>query len=403
MGASLALRIGTLDAGYWIDEGIAVGIASHDLADIPRVLGQDGNPPLYYLLLHGWMQVFGTSEAATRALSLRLRAARHPGFVLGRSRASSTAAPGRSPPPAPRAARSSRTTRRRRACTRWSCCSRSWRRPASCSRSCAATGATCRCSGCGSALLLYTHTWGLFLTAAMAVAWLMLWRKGEVAGRDGARLGAALALIYAPWLPTIVFQAAHTAAPWAERPSPLLLLGIPGGLFGHIAVPLLALAVFAALRRRPPVDRAVRVLAGIAIATAGLRVDGLADPAGVGQPLSRRPARPAAAGAGVGRLARHALDGGRAGRRRRRVADERAAADQEQRAHGVGRRRAVDPARRPRRLDAARAGPRAVPLSAPGRRLPDADGPRLRPAPDGLARRVEAPARRPGGDASCCR
>lgn len=33
-------------------------------------------------------------------------------------------------------------------------------------------------------------------------------------------------------------------------------------------MPLLALAVFAALRRRPPVDRAVRVLAGIAIATA---------------------------------------------------------------------------------------------------------------------------------------
>jgi hypothetical protein len=118
------------------------------------------------------------------------------------------------------------------------------------------------------ALLLYTHTWGVFLTAAMAVAWLMLWRTGEVAGRDGARLGAALALIYAPWLPTVAFQAANTAAPWAERPSPLLLLGIPGGLFGHIAVPLLALAVFAAVRRRPPVDRAVRVLTGIAIATA---------------------------------------------------------------------------------------------------------------------------------------
>ena len=159
------------------------------------------------------------------------------------------------------------------------------------------------------ALLLYTHTWGLFLTAAMAVAWLMLWRRGEVAGRDGARLGAALALIYAPWLPTVVFQAANTAAPWAERPSPLLLLGIPGGLFGHIAVPLLALAVFFALRRRPPVDRAVRVLAGIAIATAGFAWLVLADPAGVGEPLSRRPARPAAAGARVGRVARDPLDG----------------------------------------------------------------------------------------------
>ena len=82
------------------------------------------------------------------------------------------------------------------------------------------------------ALLLYTHTWGLFLAAAMAVAWLWLWRAGRVDGRDGALLAAAVALVYAPWLPSLVFQAANTAAPWAERPSPLLLLGIPGALFG---------------------------------------------------------------------------------------------------------------------------------------------------------------------------
>ena len=50
--------------------------------------------------------------------------------------------------------------------------------------------------GVWMALLLYTHTWGLFLAAAMAGAWLALWRRGAVAGRDGARLGAALALLY---------------------------------------------------------------------------------------------------------------------------------------------------------------------------------------------------------------
>ena len=38
------------------------------------------------------------------------------------------------------------------------------------------------------ALLLYTHTWGLFLAAAMAVAWIVLWRRGNV---DGARRRAA--------------------------------------------------------------------------------------------------------------------------------------------------------------------------------------------------------------------
>ena len=30
----------------------------------------DGSPPLYYLLLHGWMGLVGEGEAATRALSL---------------------------------------------------------------------------------------------------------------------------------------------------------------------------------------------------------------------------------------------------------------------------------------------------------------------------------------------
>src|SRR4051812_9317032 len=67
---SLAIRTSGMRSGYWIDEGIAVGIASHPLADIPRALVQDGSPPLYYLLLHVWMQIAGTGEAATRALSL---------------------------------------------------------------------------------------------------------------------------------------------------------------------------------------------------------------------------------------------------------------------------------------------------------------------------------------------
>ena len=88
--------------------------------------------------------------------------------------------------------------------------------------------------------------------------------------------------------------------------------GFPGGLFGHFAVPLLALAVFFALRRRPPVDRAVRVLAGIAIATAGFAwLCSQIQPAWANRYLAVA-ARPAAAGARVGRVARDA-----AGRRSR--------------------------------------------------------------------------------------
>ena len=87
--------------------------------------------------------------------------------------------------------------------------------------------------------------------------------------RDGVRLAAVLALVYLPWLPVILFQAAHTAAPWAERPSPLSLLIIPGGLFGHVATA--AAGDRRALRRAPPpLEPASRVLLGIASATAVL-------------------------------------------------------------------------------------------------------------------------------------
>jgi hypothetical protein len=67
--ASVALRTGALDAGYWIDEAIAVGIASHQPGEILSLLRQDGSPPLYYLLLHASISVGGTGEAATRSLS----------------------------------------------------------------------------------------------------------------------------------------------------------------------------------------------------------------------------------------------------------------------------------------------------------------------------------------------
>ena len=41
------------------------------------MLKQDGSPPLYYMLLHVWMSVFGTNEARTHALSVLAADARH--------------------------------------------------------------------------------------------------------------------------------------------------------------------------------------------------------------------------------------------------------------------------------------------------------------------------------------
>jgi mannosyltransferase len=45
--ASVAPRASPQGTQLWMDEGIAVGIASHPLAQIPGVLRLDGSPPLY--------------------------------------------------------------------------------------------------------------------------------------------------------------------------------------------------------------------------------------------------------------------------------------------------------------------------------------------------------------------
>src|SRR3954453_14722334 len=206
MGASLLLRTGALSGGHWIDEGISVGIASHPFADIPRVLSQDGNPPLYYLLLHGWMQVTGASEAATRILSLVLAILAAPasfwaGARLFDRRAGALAAAGAAG--SPFLTYYAQETRMYSLVVLLSIL-------ASASFVLAFVRGERRhvaWLGVWLALLLYTHTWGLFLATAMAGAWLVMWRRGQLAARDGLRVAAGVALLYAPWLPFVVFQA----------------------------------------------------------------------------------------------------------------------------------------------------------------------------------------------------
>ncbi|MDX6387643.1 MAG: mannosyltransferase, partial [Gaiellaceae bacterium] len=83
---SLLLRSLHLNSGFWIDEGISVGVAHHHWASIPHVLRQDGSPPGYYMLLGLWIRVFGDGEAATHTLSLILAIATIPlSYVTGKS------------------------------------------------------------------------------------------------------------------------------------------------------------------------------------------------------------------------------------------------------------------------------------------------------------------------------
>ncbi len=53
----------------WLDEALSVNVARLPFGQIAPWLKHDGAPPLYYWLLHGWMSVFGTGDAAVRSMS----------------------------------------------------------------------------------------------------------------------------------------------------------------------------------------------------------------------------------------------------------------------------------------------------------------------------------------------
>ena len=68
LGVSVWLRFQTASA-LWLDEALTVNIARAPLGSIPHLLREDGAPPLYYFLLHGWILLFGQGNLATRSLS----------------------------------------------------------------------------------------------------------------------------------------------------------------------------------------------------------------------------------------------------------------------------------------------------------------------------------------------
>lgn len=222
MALSLALRLRNLHAFYWVDEGLSVGIASHPLRQIPSLLRQDGSPPLYYLLLHLWMSLRGRGEAATHQLSLLFSLLSIPtaywaGSSLGDRRTGLTCAFLAALVPflsvygeetrmyslvalesivVAAAFVHAFLLRRRRHLALFAV---------------------------ALAAVLYTHNWGLFLALAClaTVAWLALRAPAEERRpllRDAALGFGGVALLFAAWLPTLVYQARHTGAPWDLPP-----------------------------------------------------------------------------------------------------------------------------------------------------------------------------------------
>ncbi|HEY3921866.1 MAG TPA: hypothetical protein VGL76_07105, partial [Gaiellaceae bacterium] len=75
--------------------------------------------------------------------------------------------------------------------------------------------------------------------------------------------GVAVVVVYAPWLPTLLYQAKHTGAPWALRPGFYALVLAPGSVFATdlaFGALVVAAGVGLATHRREPVPMALLAL-----------------------------------------------------------------------------------------------------------------------------------------------
>ena len=217
--AALAVLVGVVlrfvsPTALWLDEAQSVAIARSDLAGLFQGLRQDGAPPLYYLLLHAWMSVFGTGAVAVRALSglfsvLSLPLAWWLGRRLGGPRVATALVLLLAS--SPFAVRYGSETRMYSlvvllvlllgAAVDWAV-----RRPG--------PGPVLAIAASGGALL-WTHYWAAYLLAVvglLALAGLRQHRAAAVRVLAGLVLAGVLFL---PWVSTLRWQSAHTGTPWA--------------------------------------------------------------------------------------------------------------------------------------------------------------------------------------------
>ncbi|MHB1785040.1 MAG: glycosyltransferase family 39 protein [Acidimicrobiales bacterium] len=219
LAAALVLRIWTR-SDLWLDEALTVNIAHLPLSQIPGALRHDGAPPLYYFLLHFWMQAFGTGDVAVRALSgLFSVVALVLVWVCGRRLGSRQVAWAAtlimaSSPFAVRYATETRMYSMVIVLTLvgFLAMDTALRRPS--------VGNLVKVAVVGG-LLLLTHYWALFLVAAvfLVVAW-HAWKDPDPGRRrKAARVLVGVAgsgIFFLPWLPTFLFQAQHTGTPWSQ-------------------------------------------------------------------------------------------------------------------------------------------------------------------------------------------
>ena len=222
MVISAVLRTRQVSGQLWFNEAIAVGVAQHSLGDLPGLVRNSGGSPLYYVLLHFWIDAVGSSSTDVHWLSglfalLTIPAAMWVGWSVGGRRAGIFAAilfafssymtqfSEEAQPYELLVLLSLLTTagfvhgfvyRRRRYLMLFAV---------------------------GLEAMLYTQaTAGLYAFGAVCALGIVYWLGSEQvrAGflRDAAICLAAVALFYLPWLPTTIHQIGHATSPWHYAP-----------------------------------------------------------------------------------------------------------------------------------------------------------------------------------------
>lgn len=229
-------------SGLWLDEALSVNISKLPPGQMMGALVWDGSPPLYYLLLHVWMLVFGQGGFAVRALSGVISLATLPFMwfagrrIGGRSGAWACLLLAASSPWAIYYGSYTRmySLMALESVLYYLALQRAIEAP---------TKGRLACTGALTAGLLYTHYWDLYLVGVVGL-W-MLWRgysearygrlgpgwsPGAARGIVWSMVGAAV--VFLPWSPIFVFQALHTGTPWSTPPGPQDLLFVFGFFAG---------------------------------------------------------------------------------------------------------------------------------------------------------------------------
>jgi len=282
-------------SALWLDEALTVNISRLPLSQLRGALKQDGAPPLYYILLHVWTGVLGSGNVASRSLSglFMVGAVVATWFAarrfVGTTSAWLAAAVMVANPYSIRYATEARMYSLEMLLVAAGIVAfrRALEKP---------TISRLAVIALLVALFVYTQYWSFYLLIVVIglLVW-MIWRGYE---RDASRRVLAAifvgGLAFIPWLPTFLYQRAHTGTPWGTPVLPGIPFGytlrdFAGGASGTAAdrqegwllffvlLPLLILGVFGARaidERRIELDlhvpRDVRVVAFVG--TAGLVV-----------------------------------------------------------------------------------------------------------------------------------